>query len=522
MIGKTGSGKSATGNTIMTKADHFESKLSGGSVTVRCKRGDSSQTGRNIVVIDTPGLFDTKTPPDKLSKEIITCINMSTPGPHVFLLIVQIARFTDEEIETFNRLFDLFGEEMGRFAIITFTKLDDLERSKSTIESYIEDAPEKMKEFLKRCHGRYIAFDNNATEENKAAKVRSLIRLVDSIVQTNLGNFYTNRMYKDAEATLQKKIKVVEEEKELEKKKEIGRIESTFVNRIDSIQRENSKLAQQVSSKETLQRQIQRDKENAHQEIQRMKEEMEKLDKIRNEEIYRIKEKEKEEKEKQAHALEERERQQMQLLLTIQQQQKEMDRKYQEMEQLKELQMSEAEENYNKTMATEIQRIVDGNNQKHDEMMKVLEAKDRSHQILQEKMEQQTASMQKQMHEREKEFLRQQEENKKRIMEEKEKAEENLRNHLANEQTKNNQIQTEAIEKAIKLQNSTMQEKLLAKEKQFLSKQDEQKKLMDAKTDEILKKQRERDERQRKDFEELKRQNEIMQEQLKKDGCVLS
>ncbi|CAC5415284.1 unnamed protein product [Mytilus coruscus] len=550
MVGKTGSGKSATGNTIMTKANHFLSKLSGGSVTSECKRGECSQAGRKIVVIDTPGLFDTQAPREQISKEIINCVNMSTPGPHVFLLVVQIARFTDEEIETFNRLFDLFGAEMGRFAIITFTKLDDLERGNTTIESYIDEAPKKMKEFLIRCHGRYIAFDNNACEKNKTAKVKSLIQLVDSIVNKNGGKWYTNKMYREAEAALQRKIKLVEEEKALEKKKEIERIQSTFVNQIDSIKQDNKKLAKQVSSKENLQRQIQKDKEKALQEIQRMKEEMKKIDKKRNEELYRIKKQEKEEKEKQANALEEKERQQMQFLRGIQEQQIEMNRKYQEMEQQKELQLSKAAEQHSKIMEAEIQRIVDGNNQKYNELMKALESKDRANEKLQDQMAQQNASMQEIMRERNQrnnELLKQQEENLKRMAVEKKRAEETLRMQLKEQknamdaktkailqdQMERDKKQREEFEAAtlkaneilqakMEHQNSLMQNLMREREQDFLKQQENQKKSMDAKTEAMLQKQRERDEKQRKEFEELKLQNESMQEQLKKEGCLIS
>ncbi|CAG2196888.1 unnamed protein product [Mytilus edulis] len=180
-------------------------------------RGECSLVGRKIVVVDTPGLFDTNVPFTQLSNEIIRCVNMSTPGPHAFLLVIQIARFTDEEIETFNRIFDLFGEGMGKFAIITFTKLDDLEKEQITIESYIKMAPTKLKEFLNRCHGRYIAINNKATENKKTEKVKNLVRVVDSIINKNGGNFYTNAIYKEAEAALQRKIKIVEAERALEK-----------------------------------------------------------------------------------------------------------------------------------------------------------------------------------------------------------------------------------------------------------------------------------------------------------------
>ncbi|XP_063436102.1 DNA ligase 1-like [Mytilus trossulus] len=466
MVGKTGSGKSATGNTIMTKVNHFVSKLSGGSVTNECKRGECSQAGRKIVVIDTPGLFDTKTPRDQISKEIINCVHMSSPGPHVFLLVVQIDRFTEEEIETFNRLFDLFGEEMGRFAIITFTKLDDIEKGNTTVESYIDEGPDTMKEFLKRCHGRYIAFDNNASAKNKTAK-------------------------------------------------------------------------------------IQREKEKAYQEIKRMKEEMETIDKEHNAELYRTKKKKKEEKEKQANAIEEKERYQMKVLQSIQEQQIEMNRKYHETEQQKELQLSKAAEQHSKIMEAEIKRIVDGNNQKYNEMRITMDAKDRANEKLQDQMAQQNASMQQFMREsdqRNKELLKQQAENIRQMADEKRKAEETLKTHLEEQkksmddktktvlqdQMEKDRRQREEFQAAtlkandinqarMERQNALMQNKMREKEQDFLKQQENQKIAIEAKTQAVLQKQKERDEKQSKEFAELKRQNEDMREKLDKDDrCLIS
>lgn len=181
--------------------------------------------GRQLVLVDTPELWDEDGRED--AELVQDCLALALPGPHVFLLVLQLGRFTQAESHMLGHLQRIFGRDFAERVLVLFVQNQQgpqqqegpyhlqaptfLQGPQQGACDYVYGAHTSLQALVRCCGARFhqLTIYQGGAGDQSALQVRELLAAVDRLVAANGGRPHLGKKF--SVAVLQKRRQAMKE-----------------------------------------------------------------------------------------------------------------------------------------------------------------------------------------------------------------------------------------------------------------------------------------------------------------------
>ncbi|UJR11389.1 hypothetical protein I4U23_015569 [Adineta vaga] len=200
LLGRSDIVKSSFGNILLAQENLFTTNKSLSVTTSKhtsgCEAGFRDFHGKMLMIVDTPSLDVQNDFTYTLYGEIAESLELTAPGPHAFLFVLEFTPdlpVSEEDDQQLSKaLVQIFGLDVFKYMVFVFTNLEKLQDAQISIEVYKKNyCSRTFIEMMDKCRNRIIPINSRTPAHARDPKFAEIILIIDRMLKDNDGKEYS-------------------------------------------------------------------------------------------------------------------------------------------------------------------------------------------------------------------------------------------------------------------------------------------------------------------------------------------